>query len=232
MWHLRSAPSAVSSATPALAATSAGAALMPSPTIESRRQCTSAGERVAEPGHTRLDLVERGLGLTDGRRKGLGHRRGSDLGDTRQLPECGLDLGHATPTIHPFDLPGKGRPVLVRSVRGLFQNEILPIRSSLEPLAARGSRGWLTSARVLPLRRHLFARFAEMDVRVDVVDPGERDEVMLTLGCRIVPGQLDLVGPLHVIDGSDMLAIGGFDLHVLLDVACIDHDGFPLTESG
>src|SRR5690606_2263160 len=56
-----------------------------------------------------------------------------------------------------------------------------------------------------------------MDVAVDMVDPVQRNEVMLPAGLGVVLGQLDLVLAFDVIDGSDMLAIRAEYFHVFLD---------------
>jgi hypothetical protein len=53
--------------------------------------------------------------------------------------------------------------------------------------------------------------------------PGERYQVMMTVGCWTILGHLDFLANLHAIDGADALAIGRVDLHVLLDLGCIDY---------
>jgi hypothetical protein len=62
-----------------------------------------------------------------------------------------------------------------------------------------------------------------MDVLVDVVDPGQRNQVMLTAGFRIAFRQLDVAGTFQVIHGADVLAVGTQDFHVFLDVSFVEH---------
>src|SRR5206468_3272378 len=71
-----------------------------------------------------------------------------------------------------------------------------------------------------PLGFHVFRRLVEVPLLVDLADPVQRNEMMLAAG-RIVPGELDLVGAVHVIDLRDLLAVGGDHIHVLLDRTCI-----------
>src|SRR5690242_13123327 len=88
---------------------------------------------------------------------------------------------------------------------------------------ATGSR-----AAVLPMRVHVLSRLREMHVSIDVIDPGQWDEmVTVAVGGRIVLGELDLVLPLQVVNCADVLSVGGADLHVLFDLRGVDHRSSP-----
>jgi hypothetical protein len=56
-----------------------------------------------------------------------------------------------------------------------------------------------------------------MDVLVDVIDPGERNEVMLVTGIFVGLRKLHLVGAFHVVDGADVHPVRTHDFHVLMD---------------
>jgi len=77
--------------------------------------------------------------------------------------------------------------------------------------------GYLLPA-MLPVRRHVGAGFVQMNVLIDVVDPCQRDEVMMLAVGRALFGQLDLVGSIHVVDLADRLSIRRDDVHVFPDV--------------
>ena len=66
----------------------------------------------------------------------------------------------------------------------------------------------------LPARLGFRRGLLEMDLVIDPLDPGQRNEVMLAARRLIGLGQLDLIGAFHVIDGADMNAVGTHDLHV------------------
>ena len=57
-----------------------------------------------------------------------------------------------------------------------------------------------------------------MDMRVDMVDPGQRNVMMLAVGRRAL-GELDLVWPVQVVDGSNLDAVRCNDVHMLGDLA-------------
>lgn len=59
----------------------------------------------------------------------------------------------------------------------------------------------------------------EMHVLIDVVDPVERDVVVLAVS-GIVLGQLDAACAIHVVDGADMGAVLGQNFHVFADLIC------------
>src|SRR5476649_205525 len=77
-------------------------------------------------------------------------------------------------------------------------------------------------SRRLPLRYGVLGVLVEMDMGIDLFDPGERNEVMYTAGLRIALGELDLVGAFQVIDDADMLAVGTEHFHVFLDVLSLN----------
>jgi hypothetical protein len=66
-----------------------------------------------------------------------------------------------------------------------------------------------------------------MDVLIDMIDPGYRNEMMVLSVGRAFLGELDLVGPVQVIDLSDGLPVGGYDVHVLFDLRRIGHCASP-----
>jgi hypothetical protein len=49
--------------------------------------------------------------------------------------------------------------------------------------------------------------FCQMDMLVDMVDPGNGDEMMMISVGRTLLGQLDLVGILQMIDLADRLLV-------------------------
>jgi hypothetical protein len=73
-------------------------------------------------------------------------------------------------------------------------------------------------AAMLPVRRYIRARFIEMDVLVDVVDPRHRNEVMVLAVGRTLLCQLDLVGSFEMVDFSDRLPVGRDDVHMFPDL--------------
>ena len=62
-------------------------------------------------------------------------------------------------------------------------------------------------AAMLPVRGHVGARFVQVDVLIDVVDPRQRNEVMVLPIRRTLFGQLDLVGPFEMVDLADRLLV-------------------------
>ena len=58
-----------------------------------------------------------------------------------------------------------------------------------------------------------------MDVSVDVIDPFDRDNMVMLAVRRIRLCQLDAVAPLKMIDRPDVLAIGRFHFHMFFDLA-------------
>ena len=71
---------------------------------------------------------------------------------------------------------------------------------------------------MLPVRGHVRARFVEMHVLIDVIDPRHRNEVMVLAIGRTLLCQLDLVGSFEMVDLSDRLFVGGDDIHMFPDL--------------
>jgi len=82
-------------------------------------------------------------------------------------------------------------------------------------------------AAMLPVRGHIRARFVEVDMLIDVVDPRHRDEVMMLAIRRALLGQLDLVGSFQMVDFSDCLLVRRDDVHVFLDLSSRSHVSYP-----
>ena len=69
----------------------------------------------------------------------------------------------------------------------------------------------------LPLGFHISGRFGEVDMRVDMVDPVDGDEMVHAASCFIHLRKLDFIFAFHVVDDADMLAVSGFYFHMLGD---------------
>lgn len=61
-----------------------------------------------------------------------------------------------------------------------------------------------------------------MDVGVDVVDPADRDHVVLEAGAEIQPGQFDLVA-VDMVDAADMAAVGADDFEAFAEQREVYH---------
>jgi hypothetical protein len=61
-----------------------------------------------------------------------------------------------------------------------------------------------------------------MHMLVDVIDPVERDVMVLAIS-GIVLGQLDAGCAIHVVNGADMGAVLGKNFHVFADLICRNH---------
>src|SRR5436309_506351 len=61
---------------------------------------------------------------------------------------------------------------------------------------------------VLPVRGNVGARFVEMDMLVNMIDPRHRNEMMVLTVGRALFGQLDLVGAFEMVDLPDRFAVG------------------------
>src|ERR1700726_96550 len=71
-----------------------------------------------------------------------------------------------------------------------------------------------------------------MDLLIHVIDPFDRDEMMLAAGLRIVLARYDAVGSLQMVDGTNMLAVQAHNFHVLLNVKTLEHVAPPVTVNG
>src|SRR4051812_25623720 len=102
------------------------------------------------------------------------------------------------------------RPVLVVCVltvpsitrSALTQKAQDPARPGLVTIKSAG----IASGRGPPPRLNILARSVEMDVLVDVVDPGQRNQMVLAACFRIALRELDVAGTFQMIHGSDVLA--------------------------
>src|SRR5205807_2679966 len=85
----------------------------------------------------------------------------------------------------------------------------------------RANAPWSLLAAMLPVGGHLSAGLVEVDVLIDMIDPGHRNEVMVCAIRRTLFGQLDLVGPLEMVDLPDRPPVRRDDVHVFLDLGDI-----------
>src|SRR5262249_18899153 len=67
-----------------------------------------------------------------------------------------------------------------------------------------------------------------MDLLVHVIDPIDRDEVLLAARFRIVLAQYDTVGGLQVVDRANVFAVQAHNFHVLLNAQTFEHIAPPL----
>jgi hypothetical protein len=81
--------------------------------------------------------------------------------------------------------------------------------------------GLLLEGFARPETRDFFAGPRQMNLVVDVVNPGERYEVVLT---HDVARKLD-ISTVEVIDDPEGLVVQADDVHVFLNVRGVDHDG-------
>ena len=59
-------------------------------------------------------------------------------------------------------------------------------------------------------------------MRVDVVDPADRDHVVFEASGEVKPGQFDLVAD-NMVDPADVLAVGADDFEVFADLSWVYH---------
>src|ERR1700742_1837150 len=62
-----------------------------------------------------------------------------------------------------------------------------------------------------------------MYMLVDMIDPGDRNEVMVLAVRRALLGELDLVDPVEMVDLTDYLSVQGDYIHVLFDLGRARH---------
>src|SRR5882757_2465579 len=105
----------------------------------------------------------------------------------------------------PAIAPGQGSPATKRT-------RLQSVRIAVWPPDAR------STLPVLPVRGHVRARLVEVDVLIDMIHPGHRNEMMVLSVRRAFPGQLDLVGSVEMIDLSHRLPVRRNDVHVLFDL--------------
>jgi hypothetical protein len=69
-----------------------------------------------------------------------------------------------------------------------------------------------------------------MHVLIDMIDPRYWNEMMMLAVGRTLPGELDLVGALEMVDLSDRLSVRRNDVHVFLDLRGVGHVSSPWNE--
>src|SRR5438876_2316683 len=62
-----------------------------------------------------------------------------------------------------------------------------------------------------------------------MIDPSERNEMMLVSGVRVILHQFDLVRAFHMVNGTNMDAIGTHHFHVFLDHHWRDHESLLIA---
>jgi hypothetical protein len=80
---------------------------------------------------------------------------------------------------------------------------------------------------MLPVRSYIRTRSVQVDVLIDMIDPRQRNKVMVLATGRTLFGELDLVGALEMVDLTDRLSIRRNDVHVLLNERGISHVSSP-----
>src|SRR5262245_24245275 len=75
----------------------------------------------------------------------------------------------------------------------------------------------------LPARLRLGARLLEMNLRLDMVHPCKRNEMMLAASIGVGLRELDRIPAFEVIHGSHMHAVGTDDFHIFLDHHWCNH---------
>ena len=81
-----------------------------------------------------------------------------------------------------------------------------------------------TPSSFLPFGTRFFCGLAQVDMFVHALYPGERNEVVLASGGRVVLGELDTVGAVHVVNGADVCSVGAEDRQVFFDVRWVYHN--------
>ena len=80
-----------------------------------------------------------------------------------------------------------------------------------------------------PPRLRFVAALPEVDLDLRMNNPCKRDVVILAACLRIVLRQLDLVRAFHMVDGTNMDAIGTHHFHMVLNVETFEHAKTMLT---
>src|SRR5690606_2096802 len=83
-----------------------------------------------------------------------------------------------------------------------------------------------TSVQRRPLALDVVGILVEMDMRIDMIDPFQRNEVVLAVG-GIALRQLDAAFAVEMVHGADMAAVCGTHFHVFANVCCSNHWGSP-----
>ncbi len=64
-------------------------------------------------------------------------------------------------------------------------------------------------------------RFRQVDMLIDVFDPGDGDEVMMVAVGRTLFRKLDLIGAVEMVDLADRLLVRRDDVHVFFNLRSI-----------
>ena len=121
-----------------------------------------------------------------------------------------------------------------RSFSSLSEQEILAVAIAAEEDDSRIYQAYADQLRRdYPASAKVFEDMAEVEdthrkVLIDMVDPCERNEVMVLSVGRTLLGQFDLVGSFQMVDLADRLSIRRDDVHVFLDLRSIDHGEYLL----
>src|SRR5262245_58617052 len=79
----------------------------------------------------------------------------------------------------------------------------------------------------LPFHHGFLRRLIEVNLAVHIIDPIDRNEMMMAAGFRIVLGQHDTVAAFRMVDDSNMFTIRSNDFHVFLNVQALEHVNSP-----
>jgi hypothetical protein len=94
----------------------------------------------------------------------------------------------------------------------------------------RPSRGGLSLSFVLPVRRYICTRLVQVNMLIDMIDPCDRNKVMVLAVGRALLRELDLVRPVEMVDLSHCLSVGRNDVHVFFDLRCVGHGKLQKSE--
>src|SRR5262249_21390749 len=75
----------------------------------------------------------------------------------------------------------------------------------------------------LPFKHGFLRRLIEVNLAVHIIDPIDRNEMMMAAGFRIVLGQHDTVAAFFMVDGSDMFTVRSNHFHMFLNVQTFEH---------
>src|SRR5262245_701175 len=67
------------------------------------------------------------------------------------------------------------------------------------------------SGNCLPFHHGFLRRLIEVNLAVHIIDPIDRNEMMMAAGFRIILGQHDTVTTFFMVDGSDMFTVRSLD---------------------
>lgn len=93
-----------------------------------------------------------------------------------------------------------------------------PVEDKKSPLPPDLVATELSFSLMFPVRRHVAPCLVQVNVLIDVVDPRYRNEMMMLTVGRTQLRELNLIGPVEMVDFSDPLSVGRYDVHVFLDL--------------